>query len=93
MVFHIPASKLFGIDPRVEGSSAVSGGQGGNGGRGLSGGQAQVHLDASLPCRYILTVIAATLSVFNFVNRGTPNCVLNSTLFGQTQSLAAGQFG
>jgi hypothetical protein len=32
------------------------------------------------------------LNVFNIVNRGAPNGVLNSPLFGTSQTLATGQF-
>jgi hypothetical protein len=43
--------------------------------------------------KYSLTLVVAALNLFNVVNRGTPNGVLNSSLFGESQTLAGGQFG
>jgi len=95
VVFHMRVSKVFGIGPKIEGSSGAAGGQnnGSVNGRGLSGGQAQVKIDATVPRRYSLTLVGAALNIFNVVNLGTPNGVLNSSLFGQTQSLASGPYG
>jgi hypothetical protein len=95
VVMNLRVSKVFGIGPRIDGTSSASAGQG-NGsvsGRGLSGGQAQVRLDASVPRRYSLTLIGSASNIFNVVNLGTPNGVLNSSLFDQTQSVAGGTFG
>jgi len=95
VVFHMRVSKVFGIGPKIEGSSGAAGGQG-NGsvnGRGLSGGQAQVKIDATVPRRYSLTLVGVALNIFNIVNLSTPNGTLNSSLFGQTQSLASGPYG
>jgi hypothetical protein len=95
VALHMRVSKAFGIGPKIEGSKGGFGGQG-NGsvsGRGLSGAQAQPKLDATVPRKYSLTIVVTTFNVLNIVNRGTPNGVLNSTLFGKTQSLAGGPFG
>jgi hypothetical protein len=95
VVFHIRVSKVIGIGPRIEGAKGAIGQQGSGSvnGRGLGGGQAQPKLDATVPRKYSLTFIVGALNVFNIVNRGAPNGVLNSPLFGQSQTLAGGQFG
>jgi hypothetical protein len=95
VVLHLRVSKVLGIGPRIEGATGAGGGQqsGSVNGRGLSGGQAQVKLDATVPRRYSLTFVAGALNILNIVNLGTPNGVLDSTLFGKTQSLAGGPFG
>jgi hypothetical protein len=51
VVFHLRVSKVIGIGPRIEGATGAGGGQqsGSVNGRGLSGGQAQVKLDATVP--------------------------------------------
>jgi hypothetical protein len=89
------ASKVFGIGPKKEGASGMGGpGQNTNvSGRGLSGGSAGPRLDATVPRRYSLTLVVAALNLFNIVNRGPENGVLNSTLFGQSQTLAGGPYG
>ena len=46
-----------------------------------------------LPANTALPFIAGALNIFNIVNRGTPNGVLSSPLFGTTQTLASGPFG
>jgi hypothetical protein len=95
-IAHIRISKVIGIGPRIEGAKGAMGGPQGGGsvnGRGLGGSQAAPKLDATVPRRYSLTFIAGALNVFNIVNRGTPNGVLNSPLFGTSQTLAGGQFG
>ena len=95
VVFHIRVSKVFGIGPKIEGASGANGPQANTNvsGRGLDGGQAQVRIDATVPRKYSLTLVGAALNVFNIVNLGTPNGVMNSSLFGQTQSLASGPYG
>jgi hypothetical protein len=95
VVFHMRISKVIGIGPRIEGSKGALNQQGGGSvsGRGLSSNQAQVKLDATVPRRYSLTFIVGALNVFNIVNRGTPNGVLKSPLFGTSQTLAGGPFG
>jgi hypothetical protein len=95
VIFHMRASKVFGIGPKKEGASGMNS-QGQNtsvSGRGLGGAQAGPKLDATVPRKYSLTVVAIALNVFNIVNRGPENGVLNSTLFGQSQTLAGGPYG
>jgi len=96
VIFHMRASKVFGIGPKKEGSSGAGGGPGQNtsvSGRGLSGGSAGPKLDATVPRRYSLTLVVVALNLFNVVNRGPENGVLNSSLFGQSQTLAGGPYG
>jgi hypothetical protein len=95
-VLHIRVSKVVGVGPRIKGEKEDDGFQAGGGsvsGRGLSGGGAQIHLDAKAPRKYNLTFVVVALNVFNVANWGTPNGVMTSPLFGKTQSLAGGQFG
>jgi hypothetical protein len=96
VIAHIRISKVIGIGPRIDGAKGAMGGQQGNGsvnGRGLGGNQGGPKLDATVPRKYSLTFIAGALNIFNVVNRGAPNGVLNSPLFGTSQTLASGQFG
>jgi len=95
VIFHMRASKVFGIGPKKEGATGMGGpGQNTNvSGRGLSGGSAGPRLDATVPRKYSLTLVVGALNLFNIVNRGAPNGVLNSTLFGQSQTLAGGPYG
>jgi hypothetical protein len=94
-VVHVRISKNFGIGPRVktagEGESFTPGG-GNVSSRGIGGGGPSIKLDATAPRRYNLTVVAYSNDLFNMVNLGTPNGVLLSPLFNQTQTLAGGQF-
>ena len=95
-ILHIRVSKVVGVGPRIRSAKEDDGFQAGGGsvsGRGLSGGGAQIHLDAKAPRKYNITFVAVALNVLNVVNWGTPNGVMTSPLFGQTQSLAGGQFG
>ncbi len=95
-ILHVRVSKVVGVGPRIKTAKEGDGFQAGGGsvsGRGLSSGGAQIHLDATAPRRYNLTFVAVALNVLNVVNWGTPNGVMTSPLFGQTQSLASGQFG
>lgn len=96
-VLHMRISKAFGVGPKIKGTtnSGFKGGGGGGSvaGRGLGGAQAGPKLDASVTRKYSLTIVATSFNVLNIVNRGTPNGVLNSTLFGKTQSLAGDGFG
>lgn len=62
-------------------------------GRGLGGAQAGPKLDASVQRKYNLTFVITSLNLLNIVNRGTPNGVLSSPVFGQYQSLASGPYG
>lgn len=95
VIFHMRASKTFGIGPKKEGGTGMGGpGQNTNvSGRGLSGGSSGPKLDATVPRKYSLTVVAVALNFFNIVNRAPENGVLNSTLFGQSQTLANGPYG
>ena len=96
-ILHVRVSKVIGIGPRIkdagEGQSYNPGEGGSVSGRGLSGGGAAIRLDASAPRRFNLTLVAGANNILNMVNLGTPNGVLLSPLFNQTQSLANGQFG
>ena len=95
VIFHMRVSKVIGIGPKKEGASGINN-QGQNtsvSGRGLGGAQAGPKLDATVPRKYSLTVVAIALNVFNIVNRAPENGVLNSTLFGQSQTLANGPYG
>jgi hypothetical protein len=91
VVFHIRISKAIGIGPRIKTQTGGPNMQAGGG--TLSGNQQQIRLDASVPRRYNLTFIVGALNLFNIDNRGTPNGVLKSPLFGQSISLAGGPFG
>jgi hypothetical protein len=93
-MMHLRVSKVFGIGPRIKSATGANGNQG-NGdvsSRGLSGGQAQIKFDATVPRRYSLTLIAAGLNIFNFVNYAPPNGVLSSPAFGRSQALAGGDY-
>jgi hypothetical protein len=95
VIFHMRASKVFGIGPKKEGASGMNN-QGQNtsvSGRGLSGGSAGPKLDATVPRKYSLTLVVVALNLFNIVNRGPENGVLNSSLFGESQTLAGGPYG
>ena len=92
--FHIRASKVVGVGPRIKAAregNTIQNGQSVSG-RGLSSGGAPIHLDASEARRFNLTFVVVALNVLNVVNLGTPNGVMDSPLFNQTQSLAGGQF-
>ena len=95
-IMHVRISKVFGIGPRIkqaaEGDSFTVGG-GNVSGRGIGSGGPAIKLDATAPRRYNLTLVAGANDVFNMVNLGTPNGVLLSPLFNQTQTLAGGPFG
>ena len=90
-VVHFRISKAVGVGPKVK---TETGGTGVNIGQGsAAGNQQKVNIDASVPRKYSLTFIAGAYNLFNIANRGTPNGVLTSPLFGQTQTLASGPFG
>lgn len=96
-VLHVRISKVIGIGPRIkeagEGQTYNPGENGNVSGRGLSGGGAAIRLDAAAPRRFNLTFVAGANNILNMVNLGTPNGVLLSPLFNQTQSLANGPYG
>jgi hypothetical protein len=90
-VMHMRVSKAVGIGPKVK---TETGGMGVNVGQGsAAGNQQKINIDASVQRKYSLTFIVGALNIFNIANRGTPNGVLTSPLFGQTQTLASGPFG
>lgn len=90
-------SKVFGIGPKIktagEGQTFTPNGGGNVSNRGIGSGGPAIRLDASVPRRYNLTLVAVANDIVNKVNLGTPNGVLLSPLFNQTQTLAGGQFG
>lgn len=105
-------SKSFGIGPKVEGGSRITGGFGGPGGgpppgggpggggmggglgpRGLSGSGGPPRIDQqAVSRRYSLTFAAMARNIFNNVNLAQPVGVLQSPLFGKSNSLAGGFF-
>lgn len=87
-------SKTFGIGPRVKIESAGStlSAEDGISDRGLSGSSGSILLNANAPRRFNLTFVVGASNVLNIVNWGTPNGVLASPLFNQSQSLAGGAF-
>jgi len=95
VVYHVRLSKVVGVGPRVnsaaQGTTYSTSGDTVSG-RGLSGSGASVKLDQTAPRRYNLTFVASAANLFNDANLGTPNGVLLSPLFNQTQSLATGAF-
>ena len=88
VVFSLRVSKTIGVGPRIKGQNGGISFQGNQSvqGSGLTGGQALPKLDATVPRKYSLTLIAAALNLFNDVNLGPPNGVLTSPLFGKSQS-------
>ncbi len=65
---------------------------GGLGPGGLSGNNGPPRLDQELPRRYTLTFAAMGRNVFNHVSLGQPVGVLESPLFGKSNSLSGGFF-
>jgi hypothetical protein len=95
VVLHMRVSKAFGIGPKKESGTGMNAMQANTSvsGRGLGGAQSGPRIDATVQRRYNLTLAATALNVLNIVNRAPQNGVLNSTLFGQSQSLAGGPYG
>ena len=90
VVFNVRVSKTIGVGPRIKGENGGANFQGSQSvqGSGLTGGQAPpTKLDATVPRKYSLTLIAAAMNLFNDVNLGSPNGVLTSPLFGKSQSV------
>ncbi|HEY6290890.1 MAG TPA: carboxypeptidase-like regulatory domain-containing protein [Terriglobia bacterium] len=98
-------SKTFGFGKATRGSGSQRGygGPGGGGGRGPGGGLGPRGLSGGgggnvfgpgtgENHRYNLTFSVQARNVFNNVNLGPPIGVLNSPLFGQSNSLAGGPF-
>ncbi len=95
-VVHVRISKVFGVGPRVKteaGGQSFTPGGGNVSNRGIGSGGPAIRLDATAPRRYNLTFVVGANNIFNIVNLGTPNGILLSPLFNQTQTLAGGQFG
>jgi hypothetical protein len=81
-------SEVIGIGPRAQTDS-----QGVNlSSGGISGGSAQIKLDATPERKYRLTFTQGFVNLFNVVNLAPPNGTLLSPLFGRSQSLATGAF-
>jgi Carboxypeptidase regulatory-like domain len=81
-------SEVIGIGPRAQTNS-----QGVNlSSGGISGGSAQIKLDATPERKYRLTFTQGFVNLFNVVNLAPPNGTLLSPLFGKSQSLATGAF-
>ena len=92
-MLHMRVSKVVGVGPRQTEKGGDDNFQNNSvNGRGLSGGGAPVKLDATAPRRFNVTFAAVALNVLNIVNWAPPNGVLESPLFGKSQSLASGQF-
>lgn len=105
---NLRVSKAIGFGPKVTGGNAGGGGgmggpggPGGGGGRrmgggmgpgGLTGSGGPPRLDANVPRRYNLTLIASGRNIFNMVNLAQPIGVVNRTTFGQSTALAGGFF-
>lgn len=100
-------SKSFGIGPKVERTSGMTGfggpppgggpggggpSGGGLGPRGLSGSGGPPRMDQAVPRKYSLTFAAMARNIFNNVNLAQPVGVLQSPLFGKSNSLAGGFF-
>lgn len=87
-------SKTIGIGPRtkVESAGTTFSGEDGVSDRGLSGKGASILLNTNAPRRFNLTFSVGASNVLNIVNWGTPNGVLGSPLFHQSQSLAGGAY-
>jgi Carboxypeptidase regulatory-like domain len=91
---HLRVSKVIGVGPRIGSAQSGQTFQTGNSvsGRGLSGGSGSVKLDESAPRRDNLTLVLSAANLFNMVNLGTPNGVLLSPLFNQSQTVAPPPF-
>jgi hypothetical protein len=94
LVFHMRASKTIGVGPRLK-EEGDTGNQNVNtsvSGRGLSGNGGGVRLDEKVPRKFNVTFVAIALNCLNIVNWAPPNGVMESPLFGKTQSLASGPY-
>ncbi len=94
LLLDVRLSKTFGIGPRMKVESAGTTLSAGSdvSDRGLSNNGGAILLNANTPRRFNLTFTAGGSNVLNIVNWGTPNGVLGSPLFNQSQSLAGGAF-
>jgi Carboxypeptidase regulatory-like domain len=94
VAFHMRASKTIGVGPRLN-EEGDAGGQNVNtsvSGRGLSGNGGGVKIDEKVPRKFNITFVAIALNCLNIVNWAPPNGVMESPLFGKTQSLASGPY-
>jgi len=91
-VLHMRASKTIGVGPHKKADEGDQFQNTSVSGRGLSGNGGSVKLDEKLPRKFNITFVAVALNVFNVVNWGPPNGVLESPLFNQTQTLASGPY-
>ena len=92
VVFHMRASKTIGVGPRVKTEEGDSYQNTSVNGRGLSSNGGAVKLDEKLPRKFNITFVAIALNCLNIANYGPPNGVMESPLFGKTQSLASGPY-
>jgi hypothetical protein len=92
VVFHMRASKTIGVGPHVKSEEGDGFQNTSVSGRGLSGNGGGVKLDEKTPRKFNITFVAVALNCLNIVNWGPPNGVMESPLFGQTQSLASGPY-
>lgn len=95
-ILFLRVSKVIGVGPKIEKAGKGQTYNGNNrsvSGRGLSSGGAAIRLDAAVPRKYNLTLVAGFNNVFNVVNYAPPNGVLLSPLFNRSQSLEYGGDG
>jgi len=92
VVFHMRASKTFGVGPHIKTEEGDGFQNTSVNGRGLSGQGGGVKLDEKVPRKFNITFVAVALNCLNIVNSGPPNGVMESPLFGKTQSLAPGPY-
>jgi uncharacterized membrane protein YgcG len=96
-------SRSFGIGPKLESASGLTGGNGPGGGgpppgggRGFSGGGfgggGIMGGTVNTGHEYSLNFSAQALNMFNDIDRGQPIGTVNSPDFGQSTSLAGGMF-
>ena len=93
VLFDMRASKVIGVGPRLKTSSAgqtlASDSVDQN---SMGSGGAAIQLDEGSARKYNLTLAVGASNLLNIVNRGVPNGVLLSPIFGRSQSLADGAF-
>jgi hypothetical protein len=92
VVFHMRVSKTIGVGPRVKTEEGDGYQNTSVNGRGLSSNGGAVKLDEKLPRKFNITFVAVALNCLNIANYGPPNGVMESPLFGKTQSLAPGPY-
>jgi hypothetical protein len=94
VVLHMRASKTFGVGPHIkqEGDNGPQMNNNSVSGRGLSGSSGTVKIDEKTPRKYNIGFVVIALNCLNIANWGTPNGVMESPLFGKTQTLASGPY-